>query len=193
MSTATLTDHLNAAADLLHRTVARTPDATMERAITAVVAALSAGRPLLVCGNGGSAADAQHIAGELVGRFLKERPALKCICLSDNAAILTAWANDYDYATVFRRQVEAYGEPDGVLLGLSTSGNSENVVQAFEEARKIGMTTVALTGDGGGRMAALADILLDVPSRHTPEIQQVHLCLYHYLCERIEAAMADHA
>ena len=155
-----------------------------------ITAALGANRPLLVCGNGGSASDAQHITGELVGRFLKERRGLKAICLSSNAAVLTAWANDYSYESVFARQVEAYAEEGGVLLGLSTSGNSPNVVAAFEAARARGMATVAMTGEGGGRLAGLSDVLLAVPSRHTPLIQQVHICLYHYLCEEIEARLA---
>ncbi|MBF0393025.1 MAG: SIS domain-containing protein, partial [Alphaproteobacteria bacterium] len=171
-------------------TIAALPESTVEAAADAVVTGLAAGRPLLVCGNGGSAADALHITGELVGRFLLERRALKAICLADNVAVLTAWANDYDYASVFARQVEAYGEPGGVLLGLSTSGNSPNVVAAFEKARDLGMATIALTGEGGGKLAALSDHLLAVPSRSTPLIQQVHLCLYHYLCERIERRLA---
>jgi D-sedoheptulose 7-phosphate isomerase len=160
----------------------------VDEAVSRTAAALAAGKPLLVCGNGGSAADAQHITGELVGRFLKERRALKAICLSADTSVLTAWANDYSYESVFARQVEAYGEPGGVLLGLSTSGNSPNVVAAFTAARAAGLTTIAMTGEGGGRLAALSDILLAVPTRRTPLIQQVHICLYHYLCERIEAA-----
>jgi D-sedoheptulose 7-phosphate isomerase len=149
--------------------------------------ALAADRPLLVCGNGGSAADAMHIAGELVGRYLRERRALNVVCLSSNPSVLTAWANDYSYDTVFARQVEAYGREGGVLLGISTSGNSENVVRALEAAHVAGMRTIGLTGQGGGKMAPLCDILLDVPSRITPEIQQVHICLYHFICEQIEA------
>jgi D-sedoheptulose 7-phosphate isomerase len=143
-----------------------------------------------VCGNGGSAADAMHITGELVGRFLRERRALNAICLAANPAILTAWANDVDYDTVFARQVEAYGRPGGVLLALSTSGNSRNVIAALEAARAGGLTVVGLSGQGGGRMAGLCDILLDVPSTHTPEVQQVHLVLYHFLCERVEARLS---
>lgn len=170
---------------------ARTLDAAkVERAVTVISEALGAGRCLLVCGNGGSAADAQHITGELVGRFLKERRGLKAVCLSSNAAVLTAWANDYSYETVFSRQVEAFGEPGGVLLGLSTSGNSPNVLAAFEQARRMKMTTVALTGAGGGKLAGLADVLLDAPSRSTPLIQQAHLCIYHYICEQVEARSA---
>lgn len=187
---ASLSDYLDSSAAVLQRTKETLDPALMEDAVARITAALGAGRPLLVCGNGGSASDAQHITGELVGRFLKERRGLKAICLSSNAAVLTAWANDYSYGSVFARQVEAYAEEGGVLLGLSTSGNSPNVVAAFEAARSHGMATVAMTGEGGGRLAGLSDVLLAVPSRHTPLIQQVHICLYHYLCEEIEARLA---
>ena len=161
--------------------------AQTDRAIEAICTSLFAGLPLLVCGNGGSASDAMHIAGELVGRYTKERKALNCICLSADPVVLTALSNDYGYETVFSRQVEAHGRADGVLLGLSTSGNSMNVVKAFENAKKIGMTTIAMTGEGGGKLAAVSDILIDVPSRRTPEIQQIHVCVYHYICGMIEA------
>ncbi|MBI1260866.1 MAG: SIS domain-containing protein [Rhizobiales bacterium] len=183
-------DYCLDAARLMEETARHVSDACMEAAIVAVTEALTHDRALLVCGNGGSASDAMHITGELVGRFLKERRGLKAICLSSNPAVLTAWANDYDYATVFSRQVEAFGETGGVLLGLSTSGNSANVVKAFEEARRQGMTTIGMTGLGGGKLAALSDILLDAPSRSTPAIQQIHVCLYHYLCEEVEARCA---
>lgn len=161
-----------------------------DSAIEAICAALGAGLPLLVCGNGGSASDAMHITGELVGRFLSERRALNCICLSSNPAVLTAWSNDYSYDTVFSRQAQAYGRPGGVILGISTSGNSANVIEAFKVAREGDMTTIGLTGEGGGRMAPWTDILIDVPSRATPLIQQVHICLYHYICEMVEARLA---
>lgn len=182
--------YLSAAADSLRQMTEHSGAARVEPAVDAVAAALKAGKPLLVCGNGGSASDAMHITGELVGRFLKERKALKCICLSSNPAVLTAWSNDYSFETVFARQVEAYGEAGGVILGLSTSGNSVNVVKAFEAARALGMTTIGLTGQGGGKMAPLTDILIDVPSRSTPMIQQIHICLYHYICEAVEARCA---
>ncbi|MBY0431041.1 MAG: SIS domain-containing protein [Rhodospirillales bacterium] len=162
----------------------------VEAAAQLIARALSDGRPLLVCGNGGSAADALHIAGELVGRYLKERRAYKCIALTADSSVLTAWSNDYGFETVFSRQVEAYGEPGGVVLGLSTSGNSPNVVEAFRKAREMEMSTVAFTGEGGGALKPLSDLLIDVPSRRTPEIQQVHVCLYHYLCGRIEDLLA---
>ena len=178
------------AADLLAATRQAGHESRMDEAIAVTARALAAGRPLLVCGNGGSAADSQHIVGELVARFLRERRALKAICLASNPAVLTAWSNDYSYETVFARQVEAYGEPGGVLLGLSTSGNSPNVVRAFEAARAKGMASIAMTGEGGGQLATLADILLDVPSRFTPAIQQVHLVMYHCFCAGVEERLS---
>ncbi len=188
----TLDHWLAEAGRLIEATRAQGLDAVMDGAVAATAAALAAGRPLLVCGNGGSAADAEHIAGELVGRFLQERRGLPVISLVSNAAVLTAWSNDYGYDTVFSRQVEAYGQQGGVLLGLSTSGNSPNVVLALEAARARGMTTIGMTGEGGGRMAPLCDHLLAVPSRATPAIQQVHLCLYHCFCAGVEAAVRAH-
>ncbi len=184
-----LHDALAEAAAVLTRAADSIGQSVMDGAIDAVVGALAGGKPLLVCGNGGSAADAMHITGELVGRFLEERRALRAICLSDNPAVLTAWSNDHSFETVFARQVEAYGEKDAVLLGLSTSGTSRNVVAAFEQARSMRMRTIALTGEGGGSLAPLADFLLAVPSRRTPLVQQVHLSLYHYLCDQVERRM----
>ena len=185
-----LAQYLNESAALIAQTATTLDAGAMERAIAVSAMALGSGKPLLVCGNGGSASDSMHIAGELVGRFLKERRAFKVICLSSNPAVLTAWSNDYSYETVFSRQVEAYAEPGGVLLGLSTSGNSRNVINAFEVARKAGMSTIGMTGQGGGKMAPLCDVLLDAPSRSTPLIQQVHICLYHYICEALETRLA---
>ena len=181
---------LSDAAALLAATRRLDWDAAMDRAVSATASALRRRLPLLVCGNGGSAADAQHIVGELVGRFLKERPAYKAICLSANPAVLTGWSNDYGYDTVFSRQVEAYGEREGVLLALSTSGNSVNVVRALQAARGLGMITVGMTGAGGGEMASLCDVLFAAPSRSTPAVQQIHLCLYHYFCAAVEKALA---
>lgn len=178
------------AIEVLEETSSAAIERNMARAVDAIASALSQDRALLVCGNGGSASDAMHITGELVGRFLVERRALKAICLSSNPASLTAWANDYSYETVFARQVDAYGEPGGVVLGLSTSGNSQNIVLALERARQCNMITIGMTGAGGGKVAPLCDILLEVPSRSTPEIQQVHICMYHYLCEMVEERIA---
>ena len=162
----------------------------IEAAIQVLVDTLDRGLPLLICGNGGSAADALHISGELVGRFLVERRALNVICLNANSSIMTAWANDYEYATVFSRQVEAHGVRGAALWGISTSGNSGNVVEAMQRAREIGMRNIALTGETGGRMAGLSDVLLNVPSASTPRIQELHLPVYHYICEEVEARLS---
>ena len=161
----------------------------IEAAGALVVRSLAANKPLLICGNGGSAADAQHISGELVGRFLLERRALNVICLSANTAIITAWGNDYDYESIFARQVEAHGNNGGVLLCLSTSGNSKNVIVALGVAKHLGMATIGMTGEGGGHMAPLCDVLIDVPSKVTPRVQEMHLVIYHFLCEQIELAL----
>lgn len=183
----TLIDYLRLSAEVIEKSATNEIATATEKSIGWMVEAAAKGAPILVCGNGGSAADAMHITGELVGRFLRERKALNCICLSANPAILTAWSNDYEYDTVFARQVEAHAAEGGVIIGLSTSGNSANVVNAFAEARRAGMKTIGLTGEGGGRMAGVCDALIAVPSRSTPMIQQVHICLYHYLCEQVEA------
>lgn len=183
--------YLQQSAEVLERTASSIQQSVMDGAINATVEALSGAQPLLVCGNGGSAADAMHITGELVARFLKDRRAFRAICLSDNPVVLTAWSNDCSYETVFARQVEAYGGKGAVLLGLSTSGTSRNVVAAFEQARRMSMRTIALTGEGGGSLAPLTDFLFAVSSRYTPFIQQVHLCLYHYFCEHVERRLAS--
>lgn len=162
----------------------------LAQTLQTITNALRAGKPVLVCGNGGSAADAMHITGELVGRFLVDRRALNVICLSSNAAVLSALANDNSYDTVFARQVEAYGQPGAILIGISTSGTSANVVAAFARARSMGMKTIALTGEGGGKLSALSDYLFAVPARSTPLIQQAHICLYHYFCQSIEEEFA---
>jgi D-sedoheptulose 7-phosphate isomerase len=187
MSTTALTDYLRQSRAALDAAMDWPGMSAVEDAIGLIGTTLARAQPLMVCGNGGSASDAMHIAGELVGRFLRERKAINCICLSSNPAVLTAWANDYSYDTVFARQVEAYGQGGGVLWGISTSGNSANVVRAFETARSIGVKTVALTGEGGGKLRALSDVLIDVPSRRTPIIQQLHICIYHFICEQVEA------
>jgi D-sedoheptulose 7-phosphate isomerase len=187
------TDYLAASRAALDAAMTSIDESRVEAAVAAIHKALARDKPLLICGNGGSAADAMHIAGELVGRYLKERRALKAIALSADAAVASAWSNDYSYDTAFARQVEAYGEDGGVLLALSTSGNSKNVLEAAKTARKKGMTVVALTGAGGGKLAPLADILLAVPARETPLIQQLHICLYHFICAEIEARIASGA
>jgi D-sedoheptulose 7-phosphate isomerase len=147
---------------------------------------LRSGHKILVFGNGGSASQAQHFASELVNRFLRERPALAALALTTDASALTSIANDEDYAQVFSRQVEALGSRGDVALGLSTSGNSPNMIEALGKAREMGLATVAMTGRGGGQLASVADFLLDVPSDATPRIQEVHLLLLHLMAEDLE-------
>ena len=150
------------------------------------VAALRRGGKILVCGNGGSAADAQHFAAELVGRFELERRALSSIALTTDTSILTAIANDYAYTRVFARQVEALGRAGDVLLAISTSGESASVLEALATAKAGGLTTVALTGRDGGVPGAAADIHINVPSPSTARVQEVHRTLLHAMCELIE-------
>jgi D-sedoheptulose 7-phosphate isomerase len=149
------------------------------------------GHKLLVFGNGGSAADAQHLAAELVGRFATERRALPAIALTTNPAVLTAWSNDYSFEDVFARQVEALGAADDVALGISTSGRSPNVVNAMRRARELGLRTIGLTGERGGPIREVADILLAVPLEQTARIQEVHLVTYHAICAALEQRIAD--
>jgi D-sedoheptulose 7-phosphate isomerase len=163
-------------------------------AATAEAAALLAARlrqggKLLLCGNGGSAADAQHWAGELVGRFHRDRPGLAAIALTTDSTILTAIGNDYGFERVFARQVEALGRPGDVLFALSTSGNSKNVLAALEAARAVGMARIGFTGRGGGTMESLCDLCLRIPSDSTPRIQEGHEALGHAICAMVEAAL----
>jgi len=149
-------------------------------------AALVAGDKILIMGNGGSAADAQHIAAELVGRYKIERPGLAAIALSTDSSILTAWSNDYAYETVFSRQVEALARPGDIVWGISTSGNSANVVQAFEAAHRIGATTFGLLGRDGGKLASLSDLSMIVPLTATDRIQTAHMLIYHAICAYLD-------
>ena len=163
----------------------------ISQAVDLLVDRLSKGNKLLVCGNGGSAADAMHICAELVGRFLKERRALAAIALNTDPVILTAWSNDYSYESVFARQVEALAKPGDIVWGISTSGNSKNVLAALKTARELGASTLALTGQGGGAIAEYADVLLAVPQSVTARIQEVHTVTYHIICEAVEAALCQ--
>ncbi|MDD4701096.1 MAG: D-sedoheptulose 7-phosphate isomerase [Desulfovibrio sp.] len=144
---------------------------------------LAQGRKILLCGNGGSAADAQHLAAEFVNRFLVDRPALPAIALTTDTSALTAIGNDLDFSQIFSRQVEALGRKGDVLVGISTSGNSPNVLTALKAARNAGMLTLGFTGNGGGKMASLCQMLLDVPSNCTPLIQEIHITAGHLLCQ----------
>lgn len=158
----------------------------VETVIERLIQAYKCGGKVLICGNGGSAAEAQHIAGELVGRFRIERDGLPAIALTANDSIITAIANDCGYSQVFSRQVKTLARPGDVLVGLSTSGNSQNVVQAFHAAREMGVFTICFTGGTGGESARAADIALIIPSAHTPHIQEAHLVIGHIICSVIE-------
>lgn len=155
-----------------------------------IVQSLRAGGKVLVFGNGGSAADAQHFAGELVGRFLRDRIALPALALTTDPSIVTAVGNDHGFESIFRRQVEAHGRPGDVAIGITTSGQSPNVVEALRTARARGLVNVGLTGRGGGRVAALVDHLIDVPHHDTARIQEVHAMVVHVLCQIVEEAFA---
>jgi D-sedoheptulose 7-phosphate isomerase len=171
----------------LREQAAKELSAPLVKAAEIISQALRQGGKLLICGNGGSAADSQHYATELVARLYKrERPAMAAIALTTDTSALTALANDYGFDHVFSRQVQALGRPGDVLLGLSTSGTSTNVVKAMQEAKRIGMTCVAFTGQGGGSMGVLAEVTLMVPSSNTMRIQEIHLTLGHVLCKLIE-------
>lgn len=148
--------------------------------------ALQNGHKILLCGNGGSAADSQHIAAEFVGRFVKERQGLPAIAFTTDTSILTAVGNDYGYDEVFRRQVEALGREGDVLIGISTSGNSGNVVKAFQQAKKQGVKTIAFTGMKASKMSELADLTLRVPAPVTARVQECHIMVGHMICEYID-------
>jgi D-sedoheptulose 7-phosphate isomerase len=154
-----------------------------------MVAALSGGHKVIFFGNGGSSMDAGHLAAELLGRFYYDRPPLAATSLADGTAAMTAIGNDYDFAEVFARQVRGIGVAGDVLVGLTTSGNSENVVRALAEGRALGMVTVAMTGSAGGRVAGVAEMCIRVPSSDTPRVQEACLHLGHTICELVEAAM----
>jgi D-sedoheptulose 7-phosphate isomerase len=151
--------------------------------------ALCLGNKVLFCGNGGSAADAQHLAAELSGRFYYDRPPLAAEALTVNTSFLTAVANDYSYDEIFARLLQGNGNNGDVLIGLSTSGNSENVVRAFKAAHEKGIITVGLTGEDGGKLAPLSDFIIRVPSKDTPRIQEAHILIGHIICELIESTI----
>ena len=158
----------------------------LESAVTLLAGALAGGNKLLVMGNGGSAADAQHFAAEIVGRFKLERRALPAIALSTDTSLLTAIGNDYGFDKVFARQVEAHALPGDVLVGISTSGNSANVQLALEAGQRLGCKTVALLGKDGGSIRGVAELSLIVPSSDTPRIQEGHITMIHIICDLVE-------
>lgn len=163
----------------------------MERMAEVLIESLRSGGKVLIFGNGGSAADAQHIAGELLGRFRRERPAFAAVALSTDTSTITAIGNDYSFEQVFSRQIEGLIQPGDVAWGLSTSGNSANVVLALEAASKRGAKTIAFSGQSGGRVAQVAQLCLVVPGKQTARIQEAHQLAYHILCDLVESALAE--
>jgi D-sedoheptulose 7-phosphate isomerase len=158
----------------------------LETVSNLITAAFQQGKKILFCGNGGSAADAQHLAAEFSGRFYTDRDALPAEALHCNTSYLTAVGNDYSFDVIYSRMIKGIGNPGDVLIGLSTSGNSKNIVEAFKIAKLKGMTTIGLTGETGGDMKNISDYLLNVPSQDTPRIQESHIMLGHIICQLVE-------
>lgn len=163
----------------------------VSRAVDIICSSLAGGGQLLVAGNGGSAADAQHITAELTGRFLRERQPLRAIALHANTSALTAIGNDYGYEHVFARELSAHARPGDVLLAISTSGNSRNILRAIEAARKSKVSVIGLTGESGGEMRMACDLCLCVPSQSTARIQEMHITIGHAICELLEERLAE--
>ncbi|MEO9020513.1 MAG: D-sedoheptulose 7-phosphate isomerase [Ginsengibacter sp.] len=159
---------------------------TVNECVNLIVSTFEKGNKVFFCGNGGSASDAQHLAAEFSGRFYTDRDALPAEALHCNTSYLTAVANDYSYDVIYSRLLKGIGNKGDVLVGLSTSGNSKNIVNAFEMAREKKITTIAFTGSGGGKLKALSDFLINVPSEDTPRIQESHILLGHIICQLVE-------
>ena len=162
----------------------------VSRAVDLIYASLAAGGHLFLAGNGGSAADAQHIAAELTGRFFRERQPIRAMALHGNSSALTAIGNDYGYEHVFARELTAHARPGDVLLGISTSGNSGNILRAIEAARACKVGVIGLTGDSGGKMKSVCDLCICAPSKSTPRIQEMHITIGHAMCEILEERLA---
>lgn len=163
----------------------------IEKVCGLCIEAYQKGNKILVCGNGGSASDALHMTGELVGRYKIERAGIPAISLNSNAAVMTALGNDYDYDSIFAKQVTALGVKGDILFSISTSGNSSNAVLACRQAAKQGLTTIALTGEGGGKLKEICDYTINVPSSNTPRIQEMHILIIHIICGIIEKELYD--
>lgn len=170
----------------LKRDIAKNLIREIEKCAKLIVSCYKIGGKLILFGNGGSAADAQHIAAELVGRFKKERKGLPAIALSTNTSIISALGNDYDFKIIFSRQVQAQAKKDDVVIGISTSGNSPNVIEGIKEAKKIGCKTIGFAGKDGGELGKLVDIPLNIPSASTPRIQEGHITVGHIICKLVE-------
>ncbi len=169
----------------------QTLSSSVSDAIDMIYSSLAAGGQLLIAGNGGSAADAQHIAAELTGRFMLERQPFRALALHVNTSSLTAIGNDYGYEYVFARELSAHARPGDVLLAISTSGNSANILRAIDAARQRNVTVIGLTGESGGQMRTMCDLCLCVPSGSTPRIQEMHITIGHTICELLEGRLAE--
>ncbi|MGY3213792.1 D-sedoheptulose 7-phosphate isomerase [Mucilaginibacter sp. HD30] len=187
MSNKIITDQI-ASSILVKQSILSNPDLIkiIDQAANVVTNAYRAGYKTMLAGNGGSAADAQHIAAEFVVRFYYDRPGLPSVAFSTDTSILTAIGNDYGYDKLFARQVQAYGVPGDIFIGISTSGNSANILNALEKAKNMGITTIGLTGTGGGKMKRHCDICIEVPSKDTPRIQEAHILIGHIICCIVE-------
>lgn len=172
----------------LRRTLSGQTD-VIEDMIDIITAAIKSGKKILVFGNGGSAADAQHMVGELIGRFQMERRAISAIALNTNTSVITSIGNDYGFERIFERQIEGLAEKGDVCIGISTSGNSGNVISAIKKARQLGAKTLALTGGSGGELARISEKALVAPSHSTPRIQELHIAVIHIICQEIEKAI----
>lgn len=181
-----IAQHLRDSCEVKSRLAQETGEA--ERLASEIIRALQGGQKIVVFGNGGSAADAQHFAAELVGRFEKERPGLPAIALTTDTSVLTAIANDFGYDEVFARQVQALVQPGDVVIGISTSGNAKSVLKGIEEAKKLKAWTAALSGATGGKLKSAVDCLITVPSQRTAHIQECHIALIHAICACVDAA-----
>lgn len=183
-------DLLQYAGEVLAKCAERVPEQTAAAA-RIIIASLRSGGTVAFCGNGGSASQAQHLAAEVVGRFLMDRPAYRAIALTTDTSIITSVSNDYGYEQVFARQVEGLLRRGDVLVALSTSGNSENCLEAVVQARELNIKTIGLSGAGGGKLAELADHCIVVPCYDTPQIQEAHLAIGHAICQMVERALAQ--
>ncbi len=162
---------------------------TIEKAALQIINCYKNGGKVLLCGNGGSAADAQHIAAELSGRFYYDRASLAAEAIHGNTSYITSVANDYSFADIYSRYISGSGKANDVLIGISTSGNSENVIRAINTAKQIKMFTIAFTGTSGGKIKSITDLLINVPSTDTPRIQETHILIGHIICEIVESSL----
>ena len=186
-----LVDEQIAESVLVKQALADSPEAisAIREAARRCVAVYQRGNKILIAGNGGSAADAQHMAAELSGRFNFDRPGIPAIALTANSSAITAIANDYGYEKVFSRQTQAYGQPGDLLVGISTSGNSPNILTAIEQCQRQEMETIGLTGSAGGKMAEACDVCIQIPSKSTPRVQECHILVVHMLCAAVEEVL----